>query len=84
MNLTQLKNLAYIMGRTCRPRNVIRAAGNPPSAGHGSASEARLAVCRRISTPCLLRRIARGRWSATSHDCAVRVLMDRDANGERA
>lgn len=79
-----------ILGQQCRPlavrspafrRSHSTAYDNRPAA---SPSEARLAVCRRMSTPCLLRRVARGRWSATSHDCAVRVLMDRDAAGERA
>jgi hypothetical protein len=85
VNLTQLKNLAAILGLQALPRDVRSPASRrSDSIAYGSASEARLVVCRRMSTPCLLRRVARGRWSATSHDCAVRVLMDREANGERA
>lgn len=50
---------------------------------YGSAAEARLAACRRMSTACLLRRVARGTWSRTSHTAAVTVLDRRYTGAEQ-
>lgn len=50
-----------------------------PRYAYGSASEARLAVCSRMSTPCLRRRVERLVWSAASLKAADRVLQERRA-----
>ena len=78
MNTTQLSNLARILGVQLTPRPVrCPAFRRSSSRSYSSAYEARLAVCSRMSTPCLLRRVGRGRWSRTSFAAAVRVLESR-------
>jgi sorbitol-specific phosphotransferase system component IIBC len=60
---------------------ALRSTGAPaPIAGgpaYASAAEARLAVCRRMRSATLWRRVRRGTWSSTSMAAARRALIER-------
>jgi hypothetical protein len=75
----RLRNIiaATVATRQRPARLVVSASALSRSPAYGSAGQARLAVCDRMTSAALWRRLNRGTWSATSRNAANTVLRQR-------